>query len=83
MRALEKTYKKQMKENKQLVELLQKDYEIIWKRKKELADIEAEIAKTEGVINEAKTEIDSKSQRMKELEDEEKWLKQIEINVEY
>lgn len=47
-----------MKDNKQQVELLQKDYEIIRKRKKELADIDAEIVKSDGIINEAKTEID-------------------------
>lgn len=63
--------------------MLQKDYEIIWKRKKELADIDAEIVKSDGIINEAKTEIDKWDLRMKELEDEEAWLKQIEINVEY
>ena len=63
--------------------MLQKDYEIIWKRKKELADIDAEIVKSDGIINEAKTEIDKRDLRMKELEDKEAWLKQIEINVEY
>lgn len=60
-----------MKDNKQQVELLQKDYEIIRKRKKELADIDAEIVKSDGIINEAKTEIDKRDLRMKELEDEE------------
>ena len=42
-----------MKGYKHEMELKQKDFDQYWKKKKELADIEADLKKIEGIMSEA------------------------------
>ena len=83
LRKLGKDYWKNMKGYKHEMELLQKDFDQYRWKKKELSDIEAEVAKIESIINEARSEVKDKETRVLELEEEEKWLRTIEVKVGY